>query len=351
MRIAVLLAVSCLVGCGEEPEPIAEVEPETNVDKPWLEREEPDEPTPSQRGMPPVLVVDEGIVEITVTYGGESVVSSVTLDQGVFRLGDLSTLSHMRGWVTADLATWNSGDRDRDRNVREKYFAMATDYTQALFDLTTVGVLTASIEEGDSRIAQVSGQLQIGGFVQETYFDMRFSREDGALLASTVDPVPFSIGGFHRDTFMSKLAEACGRAAKLDDVVTVDAKVRLIENTEPEIPMVIRMPVTISTLDEMQQRLAERTDHFAEYQEHQKELGVSAGIRNNMSRDQYQTIQHNRNNPNIAADVRRMQAEALGETSGNEGQGNNNSGPITVGEGQTIVYDGKQQRVIGWEEQ
>jgi hypothetical protein len=188
----------------------------------------------------------------------------------------------------------------------------------------------------------VSGQLQLGAYVQEAYFDARFTREGDKLLLATDEPVTFSIGGFNRDRYMRALAEACGRAATLADEISISVQITLEENQGSEVPVVIRTPITVKTIDEIRSRLEQQTDHFAQYQDEQEERGVASGIRNNITRDQHNTVQQNRRNPNLAADIHRMQDNSSTTTV---------RVPNTPGEGEMIIYDGKEQRVIDWEDE
>jgi hypothetical protein len=265
------------VGCGNTPE----VEEPTVVEQ--VEVEEPLQ----EVGGPSVLRVSNGEATISTWLGRRKATHTVALHEGVVNVASLDTLEYTRGYVLGDVETWKSDSEERDQKVRDHFFSLVNEYTQTMFDIETVGTFEGELLEGGSVEAQVVGRLQVGSYVQEAFFDARFTRTGPAdFKVETIEPVIFSLTDFRRTKQLSALAEACGIRGGFSDRIEISAHFELHDNADRQIPRFIRTPITVSTTHDIEADIAARFDDYADYQERMK---TESG-RTPMTRTQFRDI-------------------------------------------------------------
>ncbi len=317
-----------LAACATDPVPSEAPEPSA----PELPAEARGATAEEVRAAAPMLFLRDAVAEITTYTGRRATAHTVQLGQGVFRTKDLVHLDYMRGYALADLTTWSSDEPERDERVKNIYFALGGDGVQAIFDVDTVGELDGSLAEiGSAATARVVGKLQLGGFQQETFFDMRFERVDEDTLAvQSAEPVVLSLEGFGRGQALAELAAACS-VPNFTDRVEVRVQGYLDNQPGRTPPPLMRAPITVNRAGDIHRELQERVDDYDRLMRRWEENGVPQEVRDQMTREKADELMRRRADPKAAVgEVLRELAEKKGVVRANGGGTTTGDGPLVI---------------------
>ena len=245
--------------------------------------------TQGRTSEPAHLVVSGGTLQVTLEVGKKEVVLTHAPASGLLTTQDIPTMTYAQGFLLGDAKGWTAGPEIMLGPWVDGVLGDADVPAQIVFELQTIGELSGELlKQGDEATGLVLGTVQIGTRQQPVDVDVRFVRLPGdRIQVMSNRPVPVSLALARRADRLNALASAWG-VPKVGETAMVELRLELSVGDDNALPTYQKMPVSITSVQEVKEKLDETVDHYSLEMDRLKRMGVSDQYIRSFSRREFE---------------------------------------------------------------